>query len=73
MLQQELLWLDDDFPSTEADESVAIKALKSTVSETEIAPFQVIAKTKSLTARTIRVMVENKGSGDFLPARYNDP
>ena len=66
---------DDDFPTADADDSIAIRALKTTVSEAEMAPFQIIAKTANNSAvRTIKVMVANKASGDFLPATtYDNP
>ena len=65
---------DNDFPSTDADNSVSIRAVKSSVSETEVAPFQVIAKTSMTSSRTIKVLVANKNSGNFLPAAtYDNP
>ena len=66
---------DDDFPTGDADTSIAIRALKTTVSEAEMAPFQIIAKTANdSAARTIKVMVANKASGNFLPATtYDNP
>ena len=65
---------DNDFPSTDADNSVSIRAVKSSVSETEVASFQVIAKSTMTSSRTIKVLVANKNSGNFLPAAtYDNP
>ena len=64
--------LDNDFPTADPNNSVSIRAIKSTVSETEVAPFQVVAKRAMTQARIVRVLVENKDSGDFLPATTYD-
>ena len=68
-----VLVLDNDFEPTESGDSIAIWALADTVAETENAPFQIVAKSSDPDARTIRVMVTNKDSGDFLPATYDNP
>ena len=65
---------DNDFPTADADNSIAIRAIKSSVSETEVAPFQIIAKNATTNVRTIKVSVSNKDSGDFLPdTTYDNP
>ena len=59
---------DNDLNVSDTDDSVGIIAVKSMVSETETAPFQIVAKTENETDdRTIMVMIANKGSGNFLP------
>ena len=64
---------DNDFADGDPADSVGIIAIKSTVSETESAPVQIVAKTVNETEdRTIMVMVANKDSGDFLPAMTYD-
>ena len=69
-----ILVLDNDFPSADPADSIAIFALATTVAEAETAPFQIVAKSVNETdARTIRVMVDNKDSGDFLPDTYSNP
>ena len=69
-----ILVLDDNFPQGDTADSVSIRAIKSSVSETEVAPFQIIAKTKNINPRTIKVSVTNKDSGDFLPdTTYDNP
>ena len=64
--------LDDDFPRADANGSVSIRAIKSSVSETEMAPFQIVAKRTMSQVRTVKVLVENKNTGDFLPATTYD-
>ena len=40
-----ILVINDDFAASDDDNSVGILAVKDSVSETEVAPFQIIAKT----------------------------
>ena len=61
---------DDDYPTSESADSVAIRAVKSVVSEANgdangVAPFVIIPKEAKSTSRTVMVSVSD-GTGDFL-------
>ena len=66
--------IDDDFPTADAADAVSIVAERGNVGESNLAQFQLVAKTTFQNARTVKVQVTNKGSSDFLAKnRYDDP
>ena len=68
---------DDDFPISESANAVAIKAIKSSVSEAKdngtngVAPFVIIPNISQSNSRTIMVRVDD-GTDDFLPDNTYD-
>ena len=68
---------DDDYPTGEGSDSVAIRAVIATVSEANgdangVAPFMIIPNVSKSTLRTIMVSVSD-GAGDFLAGdTYNN-